>query len=352
MASRTASLLLLSVLFLQTGCFLENCRSSAEHAAVDKKDVPGFEFSAELRELKIEEAEPPRKRLQALRVSFLSDQQTHPKNDRVRGTVFIPKSGEGPFPAVLVFSILQSGEFFSLGLGRALAKSGMVAFVVDQKGEIFRTDELDLEFSDAVLRQAIVDSRKIVTWLQGRPEVDRSRVGAVGISMGGIQAALLAGIDPRITASVWMLAGGDLVSMLAYTMEPGIRRARKKILPKQGLTPEQFARQYRDALIRPEDYARHVDPAGVLMVNACFDRVVPKQNRRLLWEAAGRPQRRFVPLGHFSSLLVYPMSKRWAVRFFKEQFGTGKVKYCGDGTPNRSVAPVLRPVPMVFSAPH
>jgi len=321
MVSRVAPVLALPFLLLHSGCFLENYRPTAERTTEDRKEIPGFEISAELRELKVEETESAPDRYRTLRVSFLSDQQTHPKNDRVKGTVFIPQDREGPFPAVLVFSILQSDEFFSMGLGRALAKSGMVAFVVDQKGEIFKTDRLDLEFSDAVLRQAIIDARKIVTWLEDRPEVDRVRIGAAGISMGGIQAAFLAGIEPRITASVWMLAGGDLVSMLAHTREPGIRRARKKTLPKQGLTPEEFARQYRDALIRPEDYARHADPAGVLMVNACFDRVVPKRNQRLLWEAAGRPQRRFVPLGHFSSLLVYPMSKRWVVRFFKERFG-------------------------------
>ena len=134
-----------------------------------------------------------------------------------------------------------------------------------------------------------------------------------------IVASLLAAADQRIDASVWMLAGGDLVSMLAYSKEPGIRRGRKQWLNRVGSTPAEFVKNHQGLLIDPLDYAGRVDPERVLMVVANFDRVVPKENARRLWEAAGRPHIRTVPTGHFSAIVVYPLSKRWTVDFLKER---------------------------------
>ena len=51
------------------------------------------------------------------------------------------------------------------------------------------------------------DDSRSVSYLAGRPEVDPSRIGCVGLSLGGIRAARLAGYDARIKASVvvgWM----------------------------------------------------------------------------------------------------------------------------------------------------
>jgi dienelactone hydrolase len=51
------------------------------------------------------------------------------------------------------------------------------------------------------------DDSRGVSYLASRPEVDPARLGCVGLSLGGIRAARLAGCDPRLKASVvvgWM----------------------------------------------------------------------------------------------------------------------------------------------------
>lgn len=51
------------------------------------------------------------------------------------------------------------------------------------------------------------DDARSIDYLSSRPEVDAGRIGCVGLSLGGIRAARLAGFDPRIRASVvvgWM----------------------------------------------------------------------------------------------------------------------------------------------------
>jgi len=53
------------------------------------------------------------------------------------------------------------------------------------------------------------DDIRTVDYLQTRPEVDRERIGCVGLSVGGFRSAHLAALDERIKAAVvvgWMCA--------------------------------------------------------------------------------------------------------------------------------------------------
>ena len=53
----------------------------------------------------------------------------------------------------------------------------------------------------------IWDDIRTLDYLASRPEVDRSRLGCVGLSMGGYRTYVLAALDPRIKAAVdvgWM----------------------------------------------------------------------------------------------------------------------------------------------------
>lgn len=54
------------------------------------------------------------------------------------------------------------------------------------------------------------DVVRAVDYLTARPDVDASRIGVVGISMGGIQAYLAAAIDSRIAAVVPLIATQSL----------------------------------------------------------------------------------------------------------------------------------------------
>jgi dienelactone hydrolase len=58
------------------------------------------------------------------------------------------------------------------------------------------------------------DDIRTVDYLASRPEVDRNRIGCVGLSMGGYRSYLLAALDPRIKAAVdvgWMASFGSQI---------------------------------------------------------------------------------------------------------------------------------------------
>ena len=314
------ALLVAGMCLFLSGCFLKEHRKGDSRATPSRAVVDGFEASDEILGLEVVETDG-RKRFRVLNVKFLSGRPSGEENRLVRGTCYLPRALKGAAPAVLVFPILKGGEPFSKGLGKSLARAGFVSFVFKQKKALFGNEGMDLRFSDRVLRQMILDARKAVTWLQSRPEVRGDRIGAVGISMGGIVACLAHAMEPRITSSVWMLAGGDLVEVLAMTREPSLRRKREHHFSRTGLDAASYVAANRGLLTDPLNYVDRIDASRVMMVTALFDRVVPRRNSRLLWEAAGKPELRLVPLGHFSSLLVFPLSKRWVVDFFRRQLG-------------------------------
>ncbi|HOS44412.1 MAG TPA: alpha/beta hydrolase family protein, partial [Armatimonadota bacterium] len=58
------------------------------------------------------------------------------------------------------------------------------------------------------------DDMRTVDFLLTRPEVDPARVGCIGLSMGGMRAALLGALDPRVSATGivgWMSALTDML---------------------------------------------------------------------------------------------------------------------------------------------
>jgi dienelactone hydrolase len=77
------------------------------------------------------------------------------------------------------------------------------------------------------------DDRRTIDYLETRPDVDPDRIGCVGLSGGGLRAAMLAGADPRVRAAcvtAWMTRWTDMIpdharrhTWMAFT--PGLPRA-------------------------------------------------------------------------------------------------------------------------------
>lgn len=60
-----------------------------------------------------------------------------------------------------------------------------------------------------IYMQTTRDYRRAIDYLETRPDIDKSRIGAVGYSMGGTQTFLLTGVEPRIKAACAIAAPAD-----------------------------------------------------------------------------------------------------------------------------------------------
>lgn len=130
--------------------------------------------------------------------------------------------------------------------------------------------------------QAVKDVIRASDFLRSRSEIDPSRVGALGVSLGAIVSSIAKGVDPRLRQTVLILGGGDLLGLV--TAFPQV----KSILGDAS----SITKMLRPLVmpIDPNTFASRVNPGEVLMVNALKDEIVPRSSTDKLHEAFGSPQ--------------------------------------------------------------
>jgi len=220
---------------------------------------------------------------------------------------------------IVVLPIIGGGYPLEKFFCAYFARQGLAAVLV--RRDRLRTPER-LADIDGLLRQAAVDARQALDWAETRPELDSQRAGVFGISMGGIRAAFLTPLDPRIRASCIGLAGGDLPYIVTHSRERGITRRRRAYLDKQQISLQEFYEGLKPIMLSdPLNVAPAIDPSKVLLVLATFDRAVPSSKGFELRRAMGKPETIVLPTGHYTALLFVPYIKAACLRFFHEKLG-------------------------------
>jgi dipeptidyl aminopeptidase/acylaminoacyl peptidase len=244
------------------------------------------------------------------------------ENNTVHAEYFAPL-GSGPKrPAVIVLHILGADFPLSRYLAARLADRGVTALFVKlpyygerrPRGEGQQSKRFlsaDIDRSVTAMRQAVCDVRRAAVWLAARPDVDPMRIGVAGISLGGIVSSLAAAVDPAIREGAFLLAGGDLASIL-WEMPEGA--AYRKQWIESGRTKENLK-----ALTDPFDpltYADRLNGKRIMMIAGKVDEVVPPAATLRLWEAVGRPAIHWCDCGHYSAVGYLLPGIRQTVEFF------------------------------------
>jgi len=83
-------------------------------------------------------------------------------------------------------------------VARSLSEYGFIVLRFDFRG----SGDSDGEFEDMTLPGEVSDAERALTFLLRRRNIDRDRVGVIGLSMGGRVAAILASKDKRVKFAV------------------------------------------------------------------------------------------------------------------------------------------------------
>lgn len=232
-----------------------------------------------------------------------------PENNTVHAEYFVP-TGSGPFPAVLVLDILDGQQVVSRGEALWLARSGVAALVVymahygprrpaDSRVRFLSTN---ITHSLESVRQTVLDCRCAAAWLANRPEVDGSKLGIVGTSLGSFISAVTAAAEPRIKNVCLLLSGGALVD--AFYDHP-LAKPYTKPLDAVG------GKAVLKRIVAPADpitYAGQLKGKRLLMVAASRDEVVPPKAAQALWEATGRQKIIWVDATHVgAAVFAFPV---------------------------------------------
>ena len=221
-------------------------------------------------------------------------------------------------PVIMVLPILGGSDRIVKSFAEFFVKNGYAAVIVHRNNAYKKISLLDQ--IDAVMRQIVIDHMQVLDWIKTRKELDANNTGVFGISMGGIKAALITAIDPRIKAGVFALAGGDLPYILSYSTEKGVIRRRLRYMHAHHLSLEQFYDKLEQTITcDPLNYARYIDAEKTLMILGVLDTAVPYEKGKELKEKIGNPESIHLFSGHYSAILYITYVKHQALKFFRKK---------------------------------
>lgn len=160
--------------------------------------------------------------------------------EEVRGILTRPNKAGGRHPAILyghshgggyaigASELLDGREYLLDPLGPVFARAGYVTLCIDMPifgqrasvSESFAAKAL-LWHGKSLFGQMLSDHSAALTYLVGRDDVDASRIGAFGISMGCVLSYWLAALDTRISAVAHLCCFADFRTMIEFGSHDG-----------------------------------------------------------------------------------------------------------------------------------
>jgi len=205
--------------------------------------------------------------------------------ERISTVLHIPD--ETPAPTVVFchgFTAhkIEAHRLF-VNAARRICKEGFVAVRFDFRG----SGESDGEFEDITVSSEVSDLNTILKFITERTEVDKNKIGLVGISLGGVVSILTAAQNPIVKAvCTW--------SSPAY------------FRPLPGIDQSQIEKGYIDL---PSGYrikigffedafkcnilenCSKISPRPMLIIHGSQDNIAPVEHAKMLYEKAGEPKK-------------------------------------------------------------
>lgn len=247
------------------------------------------------------------------------------RNDRIPVTFYPARNADGSpmsekAPGVLLLHPLGSNLKLVREFAGYLAKNGINAALPElpyhQRRALPGVSPID-KFAGGDARtvaqafsQSASDALTTLDWLEQQSEVDTTRLGAVGLSLGAIVTHTIMGQDTRLKGAVAFLGGANLLDISRGTQLTRLFFKGRTIKD----TPE------NRAILAPADpltYAQNNQPRRVLMVQGARDDVVPSRTAQELWEAIGRPPIQWIDTNHFALILAQSGARKTTLAYLR-----------------------------------
>jgi cephalosporin-C deacetylase-like acetyl esterase len=214
-------------------------------------------------------------------------------DQRVTAILAIPKHFEGPYPAVLL--VHGSGGHKDTSYihvaSETLTGEGYATLSIDtqyhgdrvrpgRSGEIHMPDSYTMR--DAWV-QSVVDLRRAVDYLETRSDMDRSKIGYMGVSQGAMLGSVFGGVEARVACFCLAVPGGGLVNIVKHIDRYPVLKAHWPIV----LTPEVLKKVEDIAQVTdPIYFIGRIAPRPLLILVANQDEIIPPEATEALIAAA------------------------------------------------------------------
>lgn len=201
---------------------------------------------------------------------------------------------------VFVFPVLGGKNIIEGHIADYFARNGIDAAIVLRNNEFKdpnRFDELE-----EIFRMNVVRDRIAIDFFE--QELGKKNFGTFGISRGGINVALTAGVDSRLKYNVIALGGTDLIDVFRHSDQRRIKKYIEKVRENKGISQQQFFELLSEKVKTDPKYtAQYIDARNSLLILSIFDKTVPFQYGLRLRDQMGRPPTIFLFANHYTGLL-------------------------------------------------
>jgi hypothetical protein len=246
--------------------------------------------------------------------------------------LYIPnrsRLGDEQVPAVIILPPTGGMNYLDRQTAETLCDYNMAAIILKTDfSNIVAQAEGDLlppEDHEQAFYRVAAGIKAVMAMVAEDENMDSSKVGLFGVSLGGILGSFVMSTQPNISAGYFVVAGGDIPEILAYSEQREVSAIRRKRMREQGFeTKEEFENFLREHIpFDPMDMAPMMLPETLRMVIANRDDVVATENQRALQEAFGNPQTMYYESGHTQTVISFLLpftGRRRVARFFEERF--------------------------------
>ena len=230
--------------------------------------------------------------------------------------------GDVRTPVVVLLPVFNDQLMIPRYFARYFANQGWAAVVVTRG-----RDPLDaLTAPEHAVENNLQDYRRVLDWVEHEPELDATRIGVLGVSLGAMDAVMLTALDRRVNSLVIAMAGGDLSYLLANTNYRRVVRTIDGMAADLGTSREALGAKL-DAEIKldPLALAPYVDAERVFMVLTRTDAIIPFEAQQQLRAMMGSPEALYLLTGHRPSVVYFPRMRNAAFEFFERRFGLQQI---------------------------
>ena len=230
--------------------------------------------------------------------------------------------GDARTPVVVLLPIFNGQLKIPRYFARYFANQGWAAVVVTRG-----RNPLDaLTEPESVVRDNLQDYRRVLDWVEHEPELDATRIGVFGVSLGAMDAVMLTAFDHRVNSLFVAMAGGDLSYLLTNTNYRRVVRTIDDMANELGTSRAALGAKLAAAMkLDPLTVAPYIDAERVFMVLARTDAIIPFKAQEELRETMGSPESMYLLTGHRTSVVYFPKVRTAAFEFFSRRFALQQV---------------------------
>jgi esterase/lipase len=264
----------------------------------------------------------------------------YPENSIVKAELYLPKLEHKVPMAILVHGMGDYSVFPCRLLARSLLKQGVACLIPyltthSKRAPLVMREKLPYLTPEQwfqVYQVSVVDIRQLVDWANTRAEIDMERLFVVGVSLGGFVSAIAMGVDKRIKAGILIVTGGNSNKLSWLSKDDRYRKRYRRtenehldVQSNYAMYLEEVSRKGfenvitddRSFLTDPLTFANDLKDRPVQMINATYDKYIPREAAIDLWQACGKPPIKWIPSGHVSLWLWYPAIRKSIISFLK-----------------------------------